>query len=216
MKYLNNAFVQFFEYLHDLVISVVPNQNLSYGIAIILMTIIIRLLILPLGVKQIRSSLIMNKIQPEIKKLQDKYKKDPQKMQKEMMKLYKEKGASPFSGCLPLLIQWPILIALYYVFNHLNGINGIGFLWIKDLGKPDIILALLSGITTFLASWLIMPTDNIEQASQTKKMNIGMSVFMIFISWKLKAALTLYWVVSNLIQVGQNFVIKKIEEKKVY
>ncbi|MBA5852004.1 membrane protein insertase YidC [Clostridium sp. cel8] len=216
MKYLNNAFVQFFEYLHDLVISVVPNQNLSYGIAIILMTIIIRLLILPLGVKQIRSSLIMNKIQPEIKKLQDKYKKDPQKMQKEMMKLYKEKGASPFSGCLPLLIQWPILIALYYVFNHLNGINGIGFLWIKDLGKPDIILALLSGITTFLASWLIMPTDNIEQASQTKKMNIGMSVFMIFISWKLKAALTLYWVVSNLIQVGQNFVIKKIEEKKGY
>jgi YidC/Oxa1 family membrane protein insertase len=216
MKYLNNAFVQFFEYLHDLVISVVPNQNLSYGIAIILMTIIIRLLILPLGVKQIRSSLIMNKIQPEIKKLQDKYKKDPQKMQKEMTKLYKEKGASPFSGCLPLLIQWPILIALYYVFNHLNGINGIGFLWIKDLGKPDIILALLSGITTFLASWLIMPTDNIEQASQTKKMNIGMSVFMIFISWKLKAALTLYWVVSNLIQVGQNFVIKKIEEKKGY
>lgn len=215
MQYLYKAFVQFFEYLHRGVVSVVPDQNISYGLAIILMTIIIRVLILPLGVKQIRSSLIMNKIQPEVKKIQEKYKKDPQRAQKEMMKLYKEKGASPFSGCLPLLIQWPILLALYYVFNHLTGINGIGFLWIKDLGKPDIVLAVLSGLTTFLSGWLIMPSDDSAQASQSRKMNIGMGIFMIFISWKLKSALVLYWVVSNLIQIAQNFVIKRIEEKRV-
>jgi YidC/Oxa1 family membrane protein insertase len=199
-----------------MVISVIPNQNLSYGLTIILMTLIIRVLILPLGVKQIRSSLVMNKIQPEIKKLQDKYKNDPQKLQQEMMKLYKDKGASPFSGCLPLLIQWPILIALYYVFNHLSGINGISFLWIKDLGKPDIVLAILSGVTSAFAGWIIMPSgDNNPQADQTKKMNIAMGGFMIFISWKLKSALVLYWVVSNLIQLGQNFVIKKVEERRV-
>lgn len=215
MQYLYKAFVHFFEYLHNSVVSVVPDQNVSYGLAIILMTIIIRVLILPLGVKQIRSSLIMNKIQPEVKKLQEKYKKDPQRAQKEMMKLYKEKGASPFSGCLPLLIQWPILLALYYVFNHLTGINGIGFLWIKDLGKPDIVLAVLSGLTTFLSGWLIMPSDDSPQANQSRKMNIGMGIFMIVISWKLKSALVLYWVVSNLIQIAQNFVVKKIEEKKV-
>lgn len=215
MHYLNNAFVQFFEYLHKGVVSVFPNQNVSYGLAIILMTIIIRVIILPLGIKQIRSSLIMNKIQPEVKKIQDKYKKDPQKSQQEMMKLYKEKGASPFSGCLPLLIQWPILVALYYVFNNLSGINGISFLWITDLGKPDIPLSILSGITTFLSGWLIMPSGDNPQASQSKKMNIGMGFMMTFISWKLKSALVLYWVVSNLIQVAQNLVVKKIEEREV-
>ncbi|WP_446898165.1 membrane protein insertase YidC [Clostridium sp. LBM24168] len=215
MQYLCDAFVQIFEYLHNGVVSVVPDQNVSYGLAIILMTIIIRLLILPLSVKQIRSSLIMNKIQPDVKKLQEKYKKDPQRAQKEMMKLYKEKGASPFSGCLPLLIQWPILFALYYVFNHLTGINGIGFLWIRNLGKPDVILAVLSGLTTFLSGLLIMPSDDSAQSNQSRKMNIGMGIFMIVVSWKLKSALVLYWVVSNLIQIAQNFVIKKIEEKKV-
>ncbi|MBP2033993.1 YidC/Oxa1 family membrane protein insertase [Clostridium algifaecis] len=215
MHYLNNAFVQFFEYLHRGVVSVFPNQNVSYGLAIILMTVIIRVIILPLGIKQIKSSLIMNKIQPEVKKIQDKYKKDPQKAQQEMMKLYKEKGASPFSGCLPLLIQWPILVALYYVFNNLTGINGISFLWITNLGKSDIPLSILSGITTFLSGWLIMPSGDNPQASQSKKMNIGMGFMMVFISWRLKSALVLYWVVSNLIQIAQNFVVKMIEEKNV-
>ncbi|OBR92217.1 MULTISPECIES: membrane protein insertase YidC [Clostridium] len=213
MQYLNNAFVQFFEFLHHSVTSVIPNQNMSYGIAIILMTIIIRIIILPLGIKQARSSLIMNEIQPEVKKLQEKYKKDPQKAQQEMMKLYKEKGASPFSGCLPLLIQWPILIALYYVFNNLSGINGVSFLWIGDLAKTDIFLAILSGITTFLSGYLMM-SGNSEQAKQAKTMNIGMSIFMVFMSIKFKAALVLYWVVSNLIQIAQTVVLKKIEMKK--
>ncbi|AZV58976.1 membrane protein insertase YidC [Clostridium sp. AWRP] len=213
MQYLNNAFVQFFEFLHHSVTSVIPNQNMSYGIAIILMTIIIRIIILPLGIKQARSSLIMNEIQPEVKKLQEKYKKDPQKAQQEMMKLYKEKGASPFSGCLPLLIQWPILIALYYVFNNLSGINGVSFLWIGDLAKTDIFLAILSGITTFLSGYLMM-SGNSEQAKQAKTMNIAMSAVMVFMSIKFKAALVLYWVVSNLIQIAQTVVLKKIEMKK--
>ena len=214
MQYLNNAFVQFFEFLHQSVTSVIPNQNISYGIAIILMTIIIRIIILPLGIKQARSSLIMNEIQPEVKKLQEKYKKDPQKAQQEMMKLYKEKGASPFSGCLPLLIQWPLLIALYYVFNNLSGINGVSFLWINDLAKTDIFLAILSGITTYLSGYLMMTSNNNEQAKQAKTMNIGMSVVMVIMSIEFKAALVLYWVVSNLIQIAQTVVIKKIEMGK--
>ncbi|WP_333860961.1 membrane protein insertase YidC [Clostridium sp.] len=215
MQYLNNAFVQFFEFLHRNVTLLIPNQNVSYGIAIILMTIIIRIIILPLGVKQLKSSLIMNEIQPEVKKLQEKYKKDPQRAQQEMMKLYKEKGASPFSGCLPLLIQWPILIALYYVFNNLSGINGISFLWISDLAKRDIFLAILSGITTYLSTYFMMSSNNSEQtAKQTQTMNIGMSGFMIFMSLGFKSALVLYWVVSNLIQIAQTLVIKRIGTKK--
>ncbi|APM41145.1 membrane protein insertase YidC [Clostridium kluyveri] len=214
MQYLNNAFVQFFEFLHRNVTSLIPNQNVSYGIAIILMTLIIRIIILPLGVKQLKSSLIMNEIQPEVKKLQEKYKKDPQRAQQEMMKLYKEKGASPFSGCLPLLIQWPILIALYYVFNNLSGINGVSFLWISDLAKRDIFLAILSGITTYLSTYFMMSSNNSEQAKQTQTMNIGMSGFMVFMSLSFKSALVLYWVVSNLIQIAQTLVIKRIGTKK--
>lgn len=214
MQYLNNAFVQFFELLHHWITVLIPNQDISYGMAIIVMTIIIRTVLLPLNIKQTKSSMAMSKLQPEIKKLQEKYKNDPQKSQQEMMKLYKERGASPLSGCLPMLIQWPIFIALYYVFNNLKGISGIHFLWIKDLGKKDIILAVLSGLTTYFSSSLMMSSADSSQAKQTANMNIGMSVFMIFISWSLKSALVLYWVVSNLIQILQTVLIKKIAMNK--
>lgn len=214
MQYLNNAFVQFFELLHRSVTALIPNQNVSYGIAIILMTVIIRLILLPLNIKQSKSTLVMNELQPEIKKLQEKYKNDPQRAQQEMMKLYKERGASPLSGCLPLLIQWPIFIALYYVFNNLTGINGISFLWIQNLAKRDIVLAILSGLTTYLSGTLMMPSGDSAQAKQTGTMNIGMSIFMIFISWSLKSALVLYWVVNNLIQIAQTLIMKKVDLNK--
>lgn len=210
MQYINNAFVQFFNLIHGFVRSIIANPNVSYGVAIILVTAIIRLLLLPLNIKQTKSSLKMNKVQPELKKLQQKYKNDPQKMQEKTMELYKEMGVNPLGGCLPLLLQWPIFIALYYVFNTLTGINGISFLWIKNLAKPDILLAILSGATTYYSGSLMAPSDP-AQAKQTASMNIGMSIFMIIISWKLKAALVLYWVVNNLIQILQTFFMKKAE-----
>lgn len=214
MQYLNNAFVQFFELVHRSVSSVVPNQDISYGLAIILVTLIIRLILLPLSIKQIKSSVAMTELQPETKKIQDKYKSDPQKAQQEIMKLYKEKGTSPLSGCLPMLIQWPIFIALYYVFNNLHNISGVQFLWIKDLGSRDIVLAVLSGLTTYFSGALMMPSGNSAQAKQSATMNIGMSVFMIFISWSLKSALVLYWVVNNLIQISQTLAMKKLDINK--
>jgi YidC/Oxa1 family membrane protein insertase len=109
-----------------------------------------------------------------------------------------------------MLIQWPILIALYYVFNNLSGINGVHFLWIKDLAKSDIALAILSGATTYFSGALIMPSGDSAQAKQSATMNISMSVFMIIFSWKLKSALVLYWVVSNLIQILQTLTMKKV------
>jgi len=210
LKYLNNAFVQFFAFIHAAVSNVISNPNFSYGIAIILVTLIIRLLILPLNIKQTKSSLRMNELQPEIKKLQAKYKNDPQRLNKKTMELYKEKGVNPLGGCLPLLIQWPIFIALYYVFNTLTGINGVSFLWVKDLAKPDVVLAVLSGATTYFSGTLMASGDS-SQAGQMKSMNIGMSIFMIVISWKLKSALVLYWVINNLIQIIQTVIMKKME-----
>lgn len=214
MSHLNNALVQFFVYVHNLVANLITNPNYSYGITIILVTLIIKIILVPLNIKSIRSSIRMTKIQPDVKKLQDKYKNDPQRAQQEMMKLYKDKGVSPFGGCLPLLIQWPILLALYYVFNNISGISGVSFLWIKDLAKPDVILAVLSGATQYYAGILMNnPGDGNPQSKQASAMNLYMSLFMIVISWKLKSALVLYWVVSNLIQMGQTILTKKLEEK---
>lgn len=225
MQFLNKALVDFFELIHGGVSSVITNPNYSYGIAIILVTGIIRVLLLPLNIKQTRSTVKMNEIQPEVQKLQAKYKNDPQKSQEELMKLYKEKGVNPMGGCLPLLIQWPILIALYYVFNNLSGINGVHFLWIRDLGAGATfidpihnwatwILPLLSAGTQYYSGLLMAPPGDSAQAKQSSTMNLSMSVFMIFISWKLKAALVLYWVISNLFQIGQTIVFKKMEESK--
>lgn len=210
MQYLNNAFVQFFEFVHQGVSVMFPSKNVSYGVAIILMTAIIRLILLPLNIKQTKSSIAMNELQPETKKIQERYKSDPQKAQQEVMKLYKEKGANPLSGCLPMLVQWPIFIALYYVFNNLSGISGVHFLWISDLAKRDIVLAVLSGLTTYLSGSLMMPSGNSAQAKQSATMNISMSIFMVFISWSLKSALVLYWVINNTIQIVQTLVMKKV------
>lgn len=221
INWLNNALVEFFQFIHSGVVTVIANPNYSYGIAIILVTAIIRIILLPLNIKQTKSTVKMNEIQPEVQKLQAKYKNDPQKSQEEMMKLYKEKGVNPMGGCLPLLIQWPILIALYYVFNTLPGINGIHFLWIKNLGAgakmndfTTWILPLLSAATQYYAGVLMAPPGNTAQAKQSNTMNLSMSVFMIFISWNLKAALVLYWVVSNIFQILQTIVFKKFEEKR--
>ncbi len=108
-------------------------------LAIILFTIIIRIVLLPLSIKQTKSTAKMGAIQPEMKKVQEKYKKDPQKSQQEVMKLYKENGVNPMGGCLPMLIQMPILFALFAVFQNLN-LQGAGFLWMTDLTKPDPII----------------------------------------------------------------------------
>jgi YidC/Oxa1 family membrane protein insertase len=188
---------------------VFPDKNISYGVAIILMTAIIRLIMLPLNIKQTKSSIVMSELQPEIKKIQEKYKNDPQKSQQEVMKLYKERGANPLTGCLPMLIQWPIFIALYYVFNNLHGINGVHFLWINDLSKRDVVLAVLSGVTTYYSGTLMMPSGDSAQAKQSASMNIGMSIFMMFMSWNLKSALVLYWVINNSIQIIQTLAMKK-------
>ncbi|WP_186431126.1 membrane protein insertase YidC [Clostridium sp. BSD9I1] len=213
MSILNNALIQFFVFIHQLVTSFITNPNYSYGIAIILVTLIIKLILLPLNIKSIRSSVRMNEIQPETKKIQEKYKNDPQKSQQEVMKLYKDRGINPLGGCLPILIQWPILIALYYVFNNITGINGVSFLWVKDLAQADVVLAVLAGATQYYASLLMAPPGDSPQAKQTGTMNISMSLFMIFISWRLKSALVLYWVISNIIQMGQTLLTKKLEER---
>jgi YidC/Oxa1 family membrane protein insertase len=225
-NFLKDALVQFFSFIHSAVQNIVNNPNVSYGLTIILVTIIIRLVLFPLNYKQIKSQVKMSEIQPEIKQLQAKYKNDPQKQQQEMQKLYKENGVNPLGGCLPLLLQWPILIALYYVFNNLGTnepeIANATFLGLKLMGIAALnnpvtwILPLLSGALTYYST-TIMTSKNADpaQLKQTATMSIGMSIMITFMSFKFSTALVLYWVTNSVVQIAQTILMKKTDKKPV-
>lgn len=221
IDFLNNLFVQFFNSINNVIFSVIPNKNYSYGLAIITLTILIKLVLIPFNIKMIRSSVGMNELQPVVKELQKKYKNDPQKLNQETMKLYKEHNVSPFGSCLPMLLQWPILVALYYVFYSLN-IKGVSFLWISDLAQKATfsdwttwILPILSGATTYFSGILMTPKNgDSAQIKQSTTMNIGMSIMLLWMSWNFKAALVLYWTVSNIFQFAQTKIIMALVSKK--
>ncbi|MEG2353877.1 MAG: membrane protein insertase YidC [Clostridium sp.] len=214
MSFLNNIFTQLFQFILNGVDSLVGvNPNISYGLTIIVVTALLKIMLLPLNIGQMRSMNTMNKVQPELKRLQERYKNDPNKLNSEMRKLYSDNKVNPLAGCLPLLIQFPIIIALYNVFATLPGIEGVSFLWIKDLSKPDAlyILPILAVISTYLSS-LIMQTKDSPQAQQMKMMNIMMAGMIGFMSIKLSSALALYWVANSVFQIVQVFSLNKYEK----
>lgn len=184
----------------------------SYGLAIILLTIIVKIIVYPLTKKQIKSMKAMQKIQPEMQKLQKKYKDNPQMMQKKLMELYQKEGANPMSGCLPMLIQMPILMAMYYtLFNFDYGGVAPSFLWMPSLSETDplYILPILSALTTFLQQKLSMSS---ESTQQMKMMMVIMPLFIGFISLNFPAGLVLYWVTMNVVQIFQQIWIFKKDD----
>lgn len=210
--------ISLFDYIYGGVLTVIPNQDLAVGLTIIVFVILIKLVLLPLNVKQIKSSIMMQKVQPEVKAIQTKYKNDPQKLNAEVMKLYKEKGANPMSGCLPLLLQWPILIAMFWVFQS-GSLHDLltesGFLWIKSLIKPDYVLAIFSAATTYLSMHITSQgQQQAPNAPNTKTMNLMMSGMMLFFGISLSAAINLYYVVSNIFQLGQTILVKRVINAK--
>ncbi|OPX88301.1 MAG: Membrane protein insertase YidC [Pelotomaculum sp. PtaB.Bin104] len=182
----------------------------NYGIAIILLTIIIKMALYPLSYKQMKSMVTMQKLQPRIKEIQDKWKnKDPKKMQQMIMDLYKEHDANPMAGCLPLLVQMPILFALYrslFQFPYINEAHA-SFIWVKNLSSidPYYILPILAGVTTYLQSK--MTTSMTDPTQRT--MLYMMPVFIAWISSTVPAGLALYWVVFNVVGGAQQYFINK-------
>lgn len=178
----------------------------EYGLAILVITIIVRLIILPLTLKQYKSSKKMQSIQPELTKLREKYSTDPKKQQEETMKLFQQHGVNPLSGCFPLLIQMPVLIALYQSILGNPHIRDHNFLWMQ-LGTPDpyYILAILAAITTF-------GQQKMMQTQMPQNMQMLMYIFPILIfvmSLQFPSALVLYWVYSNLFTIVQTYFIYK-------
>lgn len=177
----------------------------NYGLAIILLTVVIKIILYPLTVKQLNSMRAMQKIQPELKKLQEKYKDKPQIMQQKLMQMYQKEGVNPMAGCLPLLIQMPILMAMYYtLYNFDYGAVEPSFLWLPSLSQTDplYILPLLSALTTFLQQ-KIATVSTAEQSQQMKMMMYIMPIFIGWISLNFPAGLVLYWVTMNVVQILQ-------------
>lgn len=197
----------------------ISNASWTYFLAIFIFTLIVRTIILPLTINQTKTTIKTQELQPKIKALQEKYKNDPKALQQKQMELYKENGANPIMGCLPLLIQLPIFMAMYAVIYHYKGIETVGFLWVKSLGKPDIILAVISGLTTYLSMLMVQPKGNDPTVKTQKQMGIFMSAFSVYIGIKFRSGLVLYWIIGNVIQMLQQyFVIGKIrrqEEAKI-
>ena len=191
---------------------------MNYGIAIIIMTILLRLLMWPLTRKSYTSMIAMQKMQPEIARIQKLYANDKARMQIEMMRVYQSHKTSPMSGCLPMLLQIPIFFALYKALLISVPMRGAHFLWIRDLAAMDpyFILPILMGATMWLQSYLQTPktSGNANDAvAQTQRMMKWMPVlFTILFAW-MPAGLVLYWTVSNLFGIGQMWLIKKTTKK---
>ena len=189
--------------------------SLGYGWVLILFGVLMRVVLWPLNQKAMVAQLKNMAAQPMIQEIQTKYKDNPEKLQKEMMRLYKEEGFNPFAGCLPMLLPWPVLIALFFVFQNTIELRGVSFLWMPDLSAPDpiYILPVFLGVSMFLMQWASMRAVD-QPNPQMKMMMWLMPIMMVFIFFKLASGLNLYYAVSNIATIPQQIWINN-ERKKM-
>lgn len=217
--------------------NIVPGSDI--GIAIIGLTVLIKLILFPFSLQSIKSQKALQDIQPKVDELKEKYKGQKEQMAQEMMKLYKENKVNPFSSCLPLLIQFPFLIGVYKVF--MSGLNSgsleilypfvenpgtinvisMGFL---DLSKPNVVLAFLAGGAQFIQTKMLMAKkpavkspgskDEGMAAMMNKQMLYMMPILTIFIGISLPGGLALYWLVTTLLMVLQQYYFLKKNGKE--
>jgi YidC/Oxa1 family membrane protein insertase len=183
----------------------------SYGLAIIFLTLFFRLVTFPLNLKQIKSTKAMNALMPERKKLEEKYKNDKQALNQAMMELYAKHKINPLAGCLPILIQFPIFIAMFRVIQDTSNITNTLFFGIdlaknaNELGFPlGAILPALAGITTYLQSKQSMADNPAAAQGGMGAMTSIMPIMIVFFSWSLPAGLALYWTVGNVFGILQH------------
>jgi len=181
--------------------------HMAYGWVLVLFGVLVRLLLWPLNQKAMASQLRMQAVQPMLKETQDRYKNEPEKLQKEMMRIYKEHKVNPFGGCLPMLLPWPVLIALFFVFANTIEFRGVPFLWLPDLSRQDpyYIIPIVMGLSMYGLSkvgQLGMPPN-----PQTKTMLYIMPAFMTFLFLRFASGVNLYYAVSNLISIPQQYLL---------
>ncbi|MBS3976656.1 MAG: membrane protein insertase YidC [Syntrophomonadaceae bacterium] len=187
----------------------------NYGLAIIIFTVLLKIIMLPLTVKQVKSMGKMQELQPRIQEIQKKHKDNPQKSQQMVMEIYQKEKVNPFAGCLPLLVQMPILFALFSALRYFFDpavhpevqMEHATFIWITNLGQPDLyILPLLTAVATFAQQWFSMVNKN----DQTQKTFLYiMPVFMGWISRSFPSGLALYWVVYSVVSAVEYLLIRR-------
>ena len=194
----------------------------SYGIDIILLTFLIKLLLAPLTHKSFVSMKQMQKLQPQMERLKDKFKDDKEKLNKEIMELYRRNKVNPFGGCFPMLFQFPVFIGLYSALQTPIELRHTPFLWIKDLSLPDCeslamtlgswtlgipILTLLMGASMFLQQWMTPSAGDPNQRRMMLMMPVVFTVMFI----NFPSGLTIYWLVNNVLSIGQQYLINRME-----
>ncbi|MSR20564.1 MAG: membrane protein insertase YidC [Gemmatimonadetes bacterium] len=191
------------------------NLTIGYGWVLVVFGVAMRIVLFPLNHKAMKAQMRNMEVQPLLQEIQKKYKDQPEKLQKEMLRLYKEHGFNPLAGCLPLLLPWPILIALFFVFQNTIELRGVAFLWLPDLSTKDplYILPMILAGSMFLMQWLSM--KSIEAPNpQMKMMMWMMPPMMLLIFLNLASGLNLYYVVSNIATIPQQMWISN-ERKKM-
>ncbi len=209
------------------------------GVAIIGVTAVVKLVFWPLTGKAVKSQKALQEIQPRIKEIQEKYKDNKEEQAKKLMEFYKENKVNPMSGCLPLLVQIPILIALYqvflkgfdpsslsslYSFVHNPGVINPMFFGLINLALPNKVFAILAGVSQFFQAKMTMPkntklpnapktSDEYMMRAISKQTLYFLPVFTILISWNLPSGLALYWVVTTLFTLFQQYVIMRSAPK---
>jgi YidC/Oxa1 family membrane protein insertase len=190
----------------------------SWGLAIIFLTIIVRILIWPLHAKSTRSMKRMSKLQPKMVELKEKYKDDPTKLNTEMMGMYRKYGINPLGGCLPMLIQIPIFFGFFRMLDYAVELRGESFLWVNDLSQPDTLTSLY-GIPINLLPIVMAGTSVIQMAMMPKtgdKMQQRIMMFMplmfFVFCYNYASALALYWTVQNIFSIGQTYLMNKMPE----
>jgi YidC/Oxa1 family membrane protein insertase len=192
----------------------------SYGLDIILLTVLIKLLMAPLTHKSFVSMKQMQKLQPQMEKLKERYGSDKEKLNKEIMELYRRNGVNPLGGCLPMVLQFPVFIGLYNALSTPIELRHAPFLWINDLSRPDWesppltfgswhfgipVLTILMGASMFIQQWM---TPSAGDPNQRKIMMLMPLIFtFMFVSFP--AGLTVYWLVNNILTIGQQYWINR-------
>jgi YidC/Oxa1 family membrane protein insertase len=197
------------------------DKKASYLLTIILIAVLAKLITTPLSAAQFRNMQAMQALQPELKKIQEKYKDDKQKLGQAQMELFREHKVNPASSCLPMLIQMPILIWVYYGIRYfVYRFENVGFLYLDNLANPDVLelggtllpgpLVLLYGVSMYFSQKLLQtPTGTPEQQQQQKMMSYMMPVLLVIILKGLPAAFILYWFLQNLLMTGHQYLLMR-------
>jgi YidC/Oxa1 family membrane protein insertase len=184
--------------------------DVSYGWVLVIFGVLVRLLLWPLNQNAMRSSIKLQRIQPQLVEVQKKYADNPEKQREAMMKLYQEHGMSPFTpvlGCLPMLLPMPILFALYFVFQNTIELRGVPFLWLPDLSLKDpyYITPIFMGLSMFVLSWIGM--KGVPPTPQSKMMAYVMPVMFTVLFWNFASGLNLYYAVQNVAALPQQWLL---------